>query len=114
MPDSRRNTLRCLAAAVIEDPAFFDVAGSLDVILRKLRAVPGIGEWTAQYIALRAFRKTDAFPATDVVILRGAKVLRGIVVSPDELVQQAEKWRPWRAYAAQHLWVAGGEKPSSS
>lgn len=114
MPDSRRNTLRSLAAAVMEDPAFFDVAGSLDVILRKLRAVPGIGEWTAQYIALRAFRKTDAFPATDVVILRGAKVLRGIVVSPDELVQQAEKWRPWRAYAAQHLWVAGGEKPSSS
>jgi AraC family transcriptional regulator of adaptative response / DNA-3-methyladenine glycosylase II len=114
MPDSRRNTLKSLAAAVMENPAFFEAAGSLDVILRKLRAVPGIGEWTAQYIALRAFRKTDAFPATDVVILRGAKVLRGIVVGPDELIHQAEKWRPWRAYAAQHLWVAGGERPSSS
>jgi AraC family transcriptional regulator of adaptative response / DNA-3-methyladenine glycosylase II len=114
MPDSRRKTLKSLAAAVMEDPAFFEVAGSLNVILRKLRAVPGIGEWTAQYIALRAFRKTDAFPATDVVILRGAKLLRGIVMGPDELVHQAEQWRPWRAYAAQHLWVAGGERPSSS
>jgi AraC family transcriptional regulator, regulatory protein of adaptative response / DNA-3-methyladenine glycosylase II len=110
MPDNRRNTLKSLAAAVVADPAFFEATESLDIIVRKLRSVPGIGEWTAQYIALRAFRATDAFPATDVVILRGAKELGGIAISPDELVQGAEPWRPWRAYAAQHLWVVGGEK----
>ena len=64
MPNSRRNTLKNLAAAVIADPAFFDAADPLDLVIRKLRAVPGIGEWTAQYIALRAFRANDAFPAT--------------------------------------------------
>jgi AraC family transcriptional regulator, regulatory protein of adaptative response / DNA-3-methyladenine glycosylase II len=112
MPDSRRNTLKSLAAVVIADPAFFEATDSLDLIIQKLRAVPGIGEWTAQYIALRAFGANDAFPATDVVILRGAKELRGIVMSPEELVQRAESWRPWRAYAAQHLWATGGEKAS--
>jgi AraC family transcriptional regulator of adaptative response / DNA-3-methyladenine glycosylase II len=112
MPDSRRNTLKHLAAAVTADPTFFEATDSLDLIIRKLRAVPGIGEWTAQYIALRAFRANDAFPATDVVILRGAKELGGNVISPDELIQRAEQWRPWRAYAAQHLWAAGGEKAS--
>jgi AraC family transcriptional regulator, regulatory protein of adaptative response / DNA-3-methyladenine glycosylase II len=114
MPDSRRNTLRSLTTAVIADPGFFEAGASLDLIIRKLRAVPGIGEWTAQYIALRAFGAHDAFPATDVVILRGARELGGTVISSDQLIQRAEPWRPWRSYAAQHLWAAGGEKGLAS
>ena len=71
----------------------------------RLRAIRGIGEWTAQYIALRAVRETDAFPASDIGLLRGA-ALNGTRPSPTELNGRAEPWRPWRAYAAQHLWAA--------
>jgi AraC family transcriptional regulator, regulatory protein of adaptative response / DNA-3-methyladenine glycosylase II len=111
MPTARKGTLKGFASAVVADDAFFEPFGSLDETIRKLRMIPGIGEWTAQYIALRAFHMTDAFPATDVVILRGTVELGGDAMSPDQLVRRAEQWRPWRAYAAQHLWAAGGRKP---
>ncbi len=71
-----------------------------------VQAIPGIGEWTAQYIALRALREPDAFPASDVGLLRGAGLIEGMRSSPDSLLKRAECWRPWRAYAAQHLWAA--------
>jgi len=64
-----------------------------------LRKLPGIGDWTAQYIAMRAFKEPDAFPATDLGLLRAA--------GPD-VATQAEAWRPWRAYAAMHLWMSLG------
>lgn len=110
MPTTRKSTLMRLASAAIADGKFFEPSGSLDETLRKLRMLPGIGEWTAQYIALRAFHMTDAFPATDVVILRGTAELGGDTMSPAQLIRRAEQWRPWRAYAAQHLWAAGGMK----
>src|SRR3546814_12417859 len=65
-----------------------------------------IGEWTAQYIALRALRETDAFPASDIGLLRGAGGRNGPRPTPADLHVRAEPWRPWRAYAAQHLWAA--------
>ncbi len=63
----------------------------------------GVGEWTAQYIALRAAREPDAFPASDAALLRGATGSDGSRPSPGQLLARAERWRPWRAYAAQHL-----------
>ena len=107
MPNSRKNTLKALAEAAIRNPRLFEPVGSVEESMVRLRAIPGIGEWTAQYIALRALRETDAFPATDIGILRGAMKLDGIATTAAQLIGRAERWRPWRAYAAQHLWAAG-------
>ncbi|WP_207483698.1 AlkA N-terminal domain-containing protein [Arenibaculum pallidiluteum] len=106
MPGARKAALAALAAAAEADPRLFAPAGSAEETVARLRAIPGIGEWTAQYIALRAVRETDAFPASDVGLLRGAAGTAGRRPSPAELRGQAEPWRPWRAYAAQHLWAA--------
>ncbi|MDB5807485.1 MAG: transcriptional regulator Ada / DNA-3-methyladenine glycosylase [Betaproteobacteria bacterium] len=65
--------------------------------------LPGIGPWTAQYVAMRGFADPDAFPSGDLGLVRAAKSL-GIAQTPKELLQYAERWRPWRAYAAQTLW----------
>jgi AraC family transcriptional regulator of adaptative response / DNA-3-methyladenine glycosylase II len=105
MPVSRKNTLQALAKAALATPDLFDPAASLEESIARLRAVPGIGEWTAQYIALRALRESDAFPATDAAILRGAAKLEGTALSSTEILARAEAWRPWRGYAAQHLWA---------
>jgi AraC family transcriptional regulator of adaptative response / DNA-3-methyladenine glycosylase II len=56
--------------------------------------MPGIGDWTIRFLALRAFREADAFPATDVAILRGATALTGGPMAQKELVARAEGWRP--------------------
>jgi AraC family transcriptional regulator of adaptative response / DNA-3-methyladenine glycosylase II len=98
MPNARRAALKALAEEAVSDPHLFQPV--------RLRAIRGIGEWTAQYIALRALRETDAFPASDIGLLRGATVDRGARPTPIDLLQRAEHWRPWRAYAAQHLWAA--------
>jgi AraC family transcriptional regulator of adaptative response / DNA-3-methyladenine glycosylase II len=72
-----------------------------------LKVICGVGEWTAQYIALRAVREMDAFPATDVGILRRASVVdQAVAITSTALLNRAESWRPWRAYTAQHLWTA--------
>ena len=73
---------------------------------RPLRALPGIGEWTAQYVALRALREPDAFPAADLGLLRAMAATGRARPSAAALLARAERWRPWRAYAAQHLWSA--------
>jgi AraC family transcriptional regulator of adaptative response / DNA-3-methyladenine glycosylase II len=105
MPAARRATLKALAHAAVETDLFktFD---TVEQTMARLRNIRGVGEWTAQYIALRAMRETDAFPAADVALLRSAGLLLGARPTPDQLLQQAEPWRPWRAYAAQHLWAA--------
>ncbi|MCE3225325.1 MAG: 3-methyladenine glycosylase 2 [Nitrospira sp.] len=104
MPAARRATVKALAQAAVENPRLFTPLGSIEESLAQLRAIRGIGEWTAQYIALRALREPDAFPATDLGILRGAQ-LEGIAPTAPQLLQCAEAWRPWRAYAAQYLWT---------
>ncbi len=108
MPAARRATLRALAAAAAADPHLFRPFGTVEEAIVRLRAIPGVGEWTAQYIALRALRETDAFPASDIGLLRGAALIDGTTrPTPSGLLDRAEPWRPWRAYAAQHLWTAG-------
>jgi len=75
----------------------------LDEFCREMVALPGIGPWTAQYIAMRGFGDPDAFPAADLGLLRAARAL-GIAETARALEHHAERWRPWRAYAAQALW----------
>ncbi len=108
MPVARLSALKAVAQAAIADPNLFRPFGSIEETVARLRTIRGIGEWTAQYIALRAVREADAFPVTDVGLLRGAASIEGEKISPANLLKRAESWRPWRAYAAQHLWAANG------
>jgi AraC family transcriptional regulator of adaptative response / DNA-3-methyladenine glycosylase II len=102
--NARRRTLTALARAALDDATLFQRLASLEQTVARLRAIPGVGEWTAQYIALRAAEEPDAFPASDRGLLRGASSTYGSVLGAAELLARAEPWRPWRAYAAQHLW----------
>lgn len=106
MPAARLNTLKALARAVVENPNLFRPSGTIEEAIARLRTIPGVGEWTAQYIALRAIREMDAFPGSDIGLLRGAKKVFGVAATEKMLLNEAEAWRPWRAYAAQHLWAA--------
>jgi AraC family transcriptional regulator of adaptative response / DNA-3-methyladenine glycosylase II len=106
MPTARLNALRALAQAAADDPNLFRPSGTIEEAIEKLQAIPGIGEWTAQYVALRAVREMDAFPASDVGLLRGAAKVDGAPATPKSLLLRSESWKPWRAYAAQHLWAA--------
>jgi AraC family transcriptional regulator of adaptative response / DNA-3-methyladenine glycosylase II len=106
MPNARKRALLALAEAVLADPLLFQPLGTVEETVARLRTIRGVGEWTAQYIALRAVREPDAFPASDIGLLRGAAIRGGLRPSPAELNGRAEPWRPWRAYAAQHLWAA--------
>ena len=72
-------------------------------------ALPGIGEWTAHYMAMRALSHPDAFPAADLILRRAAAGGGGDELSTKELTALAETWRPWRAYAVMHLWRSVGD-----
>jgi len=110
MPKARIAALKALANAVAADPKLIEHAGSYEETIAKLLALPGFGPWTAQYWALRALRDSDAFPAADVALLRSPLVAeKGRRPTPKALLARAESWRPWRAYAAQHLWTADAE-----
>jgi AraC family transcriptional regulator of adaptative response / DNA-3-methyladenine glycosylase II len=111
MPGARARALIALAEAILRDPLIFSRGASLEEAIAKLRALPGIGEWTAQYIAMRELREPDAFPAADIGLLRAMVDAQGRRPAPDELLARAEGWRPWRAYAALHLWAAGAPRP---
>jgi len=106
MPRARAAALIALARAAAADPRLFGTAQSLDDAVARLAALPGIGPWTAQYIALRALREPDAFPAGDLGLLRALADTSGCRPTPRTLLARSEAWRPWRAYAAQHLWTA--------
>ena len=75
------------------------IARAGDFTLDEFLQLRGIGQWTAQYYAMRALHEPDAFPAGDLVLLKAAGLAK-----PRELEARAETWRPWRAYAAMHLW----------
>jgi AraC family transcriptional regulator of adaptative response / DNA-3-methyladenine glycosylase II len=75
--------------------------------VRTLCELPGIGEWTAQYVAMRALREPDAFPAGDLGLRRALRSRNGAgPMAEKALALRAEAWRPWRAYAAVLLWTA--------
>jgi AraC family transcriptional regulator of adaptative response / DNA-3-methyladenine glycosylase II len=103
VPAARVAALKALARAVADRR--IDLAGDADQVAAALEELPGIGSWTAQYIALRALGEPDAFPAADIVLRRMA-ASGAAMVSTRDLAQRAEAWRPWRSYAVLHLWQA--------
>jgi AraC family transcriptional regulator of adaptative response / DNA-3-methyladenine glycosylase II len=109
MPSARAQALSSLAAAVAGKPGLFSPSQTLEQAIAELRSLRGIGEWTAQYIAMRALREPDAFPAADIGLMRALTPAGGSRPSAIEILAKAEAWRPWRAYAAQHLWTADAE-----
>ncbi|MDZ3823682.1 MAG: AlkA N-terminal domain-containing protein [Pseudoxanthomonas sp.] len=107
---ARADTLRAVAHALLHGAAGFDPAQTLDAFIARWCAVPGIGPWTAHYMALRALGHPDAFPAGDLV-LRKAAAASATPLSERALLQRADAWRPWRAYAALHLWHVAARAP---
>ncbi len=103
LPAARAATIRGLAAAVASGELGFDPALELDELVTQLERLPGIGEWTAHYVAMRALGLPDAFPAGDLG-LRKAVGRAGAPETAARLKARAESWRPWRAYAAILLW----------
>ena len=100
---ARAETLTGLARHVAADADWRTRYTGLEAFAAELTALPGIGAWTAQYVAMRGFADPDAFPASDLGLVRSARTL-GMANTPRELERHAERWRPWRAYAAQALW----------
>ncbi len=114
MPRARAAAISGVAAAAVADPDLFRRGDSLDASVARLSSLPGIGEWSAQYIAMRALREPDAFPAADVGLLRALTGPDGRRPTPAAALARAEAWRPWRAYAAQHLWTSLTAGPPAS
>jgi AraC family transcriptional regulator, regulatory protein of adaptative response / DNA-3-methyladenine glycosylase II len=104
LPRARARALSSLAAALAEDPHLLGRGRSLHECVERLASLPGIGEWTAQYIAMRELREPDAFPVGDIGLKRALARLDGRSATSRDMLARAERWRPWRAYAAQHLW----------
>ena len=102
MPRRRAETIRRLGELV--------ASGELDLedregALATLADVPGIGRWTLDYVAMRGFHDPNAFPATDLGVRRGFEAL-GLPAETKDILERAERWRPYRAYAVMHLWNA--------
>jgi AraC family transcriptional regulator of adaptative response / DNA-3-methyladenine glycosylase II len=106
MPRARSAALAGLARTAVGDPDLFGLRGDLDEAVARLRGLPGVGEWTAQYIAMRQLREPDAFPAADIGLMRAMADAEGRRPGAATLQARAERWRPWRAYAAMHLWAS--------
>jgi AraC family transcriptional regulator, regulatory protein of adaptative response / DNA-3-methyladenine glycosylase II len=96
---SRARSILAMAQAVARGSVTLDVPVSIDQALAKLKELPGIGDWTVQYFAMRVFGWPDAFPYCDLGILKALNTSK-----PRQALAMAESWRPWRAYAAMHLW----------
>jgi AraC family transcriptional regulator of adaptative response / DNA-3-methyladenine glycosylase II len=107
MPRARARAIRSLAEAVVSGSVTLSASGTEEATLASLTRIRGIGEWTAQYVAMRALRQPDAFPVNDLVLLRTAG--RGRPLTAAALRRRAEQWRPWRAYAALYLWRASAD-----
>jgi AraC family transcriptional regulator of adaptative response / DNA-3-methyladenine glycosylase II len=111
LPRARAGAITALAAAVTKDPTLLQGTGGLEPTVARLITLPGVGSWTAEYIAMRALSEPDAFPAGDLGLLRTMR--REIVAaSPATLLRHAERWRPWRAYATMLLWLHEGDLAS--
>jgi AraC family transcriptional regulator of adaptative response / DNA-3-methyladenine glycosylase II len=104
MPRVRAAALVAAAAEVARDGAALQPGASLEDALARLVRFPGVGPWTAQLVAMRALGEPDAFPAGDLGIRR-ALGAPGLPCPEPAALARAEAWRPWRAYAAQHLWT---------
>jgi AraC family transcriptional regulator of adaptative response / DNA-3-methyladenine glycosylase II len=100
---TRAATVRAVAQAVLDGRVDFDAGTTLEQFVERWTALPGIGPWTANYLALRGLGHPDAFPAEDLV-LQKALPNDGTRLSARQLLARADRWRPWRGYAVLHLW----------
>lgn len=98
---SRAATLAAVVSCFAQEPDYIHTAMNTEEARARLLTIKGIGPWTAEYVILRALRNPDAFPASDLILMKSAGVKK-----PKDLEMQAEAWRPWRGYAAQHLWAS--------
>jgi AraC family transcriptional regulator of adaptative response / DNA-3-methyladenine glycosylase II len=105
MPVARRETIRRLAEAVADGKIDLEPGADREESVAKLMELPGIGAWTAGYVAMRAIGDPDVFLPTDLAVRRGAAAL-GLPSTPKALAKHAERWRPWRSYALIRLWRA--------
>jgi AraC family transcriptional regulator, regulatory protein of adaptative response / DNA-3-methyladenine glycosylase II len=103
----RAKAISNLAAAIELDPTLLQLHQGLEDTVERLCRLPGIGSWTAQYIAMRALGEPDAFPATDLALVRAMNKL-GETTAKTTLNERSQQWRPWRAYAAMYLWAWDG------
>ena len=109
MPRSRGRALVAMCRALADGDLSLDRAGDRDDVRRRLLEIPGIGPWTADYIALRALGDPDVFLPTDIGV---RDALRLLDRDPAEAATLAEAWRPWRSYAQLHLWQALSSAPT--
>ncbi len=103
MPGGRRETIRAVARAVAAGELDLEPGGDREETVRRLTAIPGVGAWTAGYLAMRALGDPDTFLPTDLAVRRGAAAL-GLTDNPKTLDEYAGRWRPWRSYAVIRLW----------
>jgi AraC family transcriptional regulator, regulatory protein of adaptative response / DNA-3-methyladenine glycosylase II len=101
---ARINAIVSLAQQLLITPTLFHPYKTLDEAIKTLCQLPGIGEWTAHYIAMRTLREPDAFPAADLVLMKCLSTTEHSVKKA-ECLAISQQWRPWRAYAAMHLWA---------
>lgn len=105
MVGARARCLGHLAQAVAQRKIVLSYAANVEEQIESLMRLPGIGHWTANYIAMRALHWPDAFPTGDLVLMRAARS------NQKQLQRRSEAWRPWRAYAAHYLWQSSGVAP---
>ena len=130
-PGRRRETLRSLARLLDRGEVAIDPGSDRAEVAARLLEIPGVGPWTEQYIAMRGLCDPDAFLPSDLGVRRALEALAGggegdgrgararppALYSPREVARLAESWRPWRAYALQHIWASlaqAGPGPASS
>ncbi len=104
---ARVETIRALARTVCSGNIRFEPGARSESFLNRLCEIPGIGEWTAQYVAMRALGEPDAFPSSDLGLLHAMAL-----ENSRDLELRAEAWRPWRAYAAMYLWRICSQLPN--
>lgn len=110
LPRARAEAIRVWARAVDGGSISFDGAAPLEETLDALRALPGFGDWTAQYVAMRAFAEPDAFPSGDLGLRKALSDGKDPAKERD-VREASEAWRPWRSYAALWLWSSLGDEP---
>ncbi len=103
---ARIETIRRIASAAANGELRFDASQDPDEFCDALTSMRGIGDWTAQYVAMRALKNPDAFPSSDLGLLKAFDKEGQPRIKPAALLERAENWRPWRAYAALLLWHA--------
>jgi len=104
LTQQRARSVQALARAVADGEITFNTSSSLEKAIEHLTALPGIGDWTAHYIAMRALHEPDAFPAGDLGLRRAISADGKSAWSEKKLIARSQDWRPWRAYAAMYLW----------